>query len=198
LAFAHLRSVGEAFGGDAFRSALLDDMALAPGQRVLDIGCGTGTVAVLIKQLHPDVAVVGLDPDPKALVRATRKAERAGVELHFDRGFSDHLPYADGSFDRVSCTGMLSLIARAEQETALREVRRVLRPGGSFHLFDLDDTPTRKGSLVRLLMPEWRRARLRTAEQTVALMRAAGLTAPTKTGEQTFWLWTLGSYQASR
>jgi ubiquinone/menaquinone biosynthesis C-methylase UbiE len=185
------------FGGDAAWSALLDQMPLAPGHRVLDIGCGTGTMAVLIKQLHPGVAVVGLDPDPKALARAARKAEQAGVQVHFDRGFSDQLPYADGSFDLVSCTGVFSLLPRAEQETTLREVRRVLKPGGSFHLFDLVDTQTRRGFFVRLLMPKWRRVQLSTADQTVALLREAGLTDPMKTGQQTFLLWTLASYQAS-
>ncbi len=61
-------------GGDAARKALLEQAALRPGQRVLDVGCGTGTLATLIKQLYPDVEVVGLDPDPKALARARRKA----------------------------------------------------------------------------------------------------------------------------
>ena len=58
-------------GGDAARRVLLDQAGLRPGQRVLDVGCGTGTLATLIKQLHPEVEVVGLDPDPKALARAS-------------------------------------------------------------------------------------------------------------------------------
>jgi len=83
-------------GWDAVRSTLLKQMDLAPGQRVLDIGCATGTLLVLVKQLHPDVAAVGLDPDPKALARAARKALRAGVKVHFNRGFSDRLEDAIG------------------------------------------------------------------------------------------------------
>jgi SAM-dependent methyltransferase len=74
-------------GGDAARRALLDEAALRPGQRVLDVGCGTGTLATLIKQLHPEVGVVGLDPDPKALARARRKAARTAVRVQFDQGF---------------------------------------------------------------------------------------------------------------
>src|SRR2546430_13790941 len=69
-------------GGDAARKALLEQAALRPGQRVLDVGCGTGTLATLIKQLYPDVEVVGLDPDPEALARARRKAARAGAVEH--------------------------------------------------------------------------------------------------------------------
>src|SRR5437867_165260 len=88
-------------GGDRARRALLDQARIRSGDRVLDIGCGTGTFIVLIKRLHPDVEVVGLDPDPKALARAERKARREALSIRFDRGFSDRLPYLDGSFDRV-------------------------------------------------------------------------------------------------
>jgi ubiquinone/menaquinone biosynthesis C-methylase UbiE len=182
-------------GWDVVRSTLLEQMDLAPGQRVLDIGCATGTLVVVVKQLHPDVAVVGLDPDPKALARAARKALRAGVKVHFNRGFSDQLPYADASFDRVSCTGMFSLLPLAEKETTLREVRRVLRPGGSFHLFDLVKMPPGSSLWVRLL-PSSKGFQVCTEEQTVALMREAGLVDSKKTGQHAFWLWPLASYRA--
>src|SRR5262245_8666218 len=79
-------------GGDRARRALLDQAAIQTGHRVLDIGCGTGELIILIKSLHPGVDVVGLDPDPKALIRAKRKAERAAVIIQFDQGFSDGLP----------------------------------------------------------------------------------------------------------
>ena len=88
-------------GGEAARRALLDQACIRPGQRVLDIGCGTGSLVVLIKRLHPDVDVVGLDPDPKALARGRRKAARTSVSVQFDQGFADELPYADASVDRV-------------------------------------------------------------------------------------------------
>src|SRR3981081_4250717 len=73
-------------GGDAVRTTLLEQAALRPGHRVLDIGCGTGTLAVLTKRQHPDVEVVGFDPDPKALARAKRKAQRAALSIQLDRG----------------------------------------------------------------------------------------------------------------
>jgi ubiquinone/menaquinone biosynthesis C-methylase UbiE len=88
-------------GGDKARMVLLDQAALRPGYRVLDIGCGTGTLATLIKHFYPEVEVVGLDPDPKALARARRKAAEAAVSIQFDQGFGDELPYAAASFDRV-------------------------------------------------------------------------------------------------
>ena len=69
---------------------------------MLDIGCGKGALAVLIKRLHPGVDVVGLDPDQKALARTKRKA----VLIRSDPGFSHQLPYPEASFDRVLSTFM--------------------------------------------------------------------------------------------
>jgi len=181
-------------GADRIRRALLGQMALEPGQCVLDIGCGTGSLAVLLKQLHAGIRVVGLDPDPAALALAARKAQRAGVDVHFDRGFSDQLPYADASFDRISCTFMFSLLPPAQKEATLREVRRVLGAGCSFHLLDLVKRPP--GSfLVRLLQPS-QRFQVCTEEETVALMRQAGLGDARKTGHYAMWLWPLASYRA--
>jgi ubiquinone/menaquinone biosynthesis C-methylase UbiE len=141
--------------------------------------------------------VVGLDPDPNALARAARKALRAGVKAHFTRGFSDQLPYAEASFDRVACMGMFSLLPPAEKETTLGEVRRVLRPGGSFHLFDLVKMPWGSSLWARLL-PSAQGFQVCSEEQTVALMRQAGLTDPRKTGEHAFWLWPFAIYRAYR
>ena len=106
-------------GGDAARSVLLDEAALRAGQRVLDLGCGTGTLATLIMQLHAEVDVVGLDPDPKALARARRKAERAEVSVRFDHGFGDELPYPEASFDRVFSSFMFHHLPAKEKGTTL-------------------------------------------------------------------------------
>src|SRR5438552_19117402 len=70
-------------GGDAARRALLEQAALRPGQRVLDVGCGTGTLATLTKQLYPDAAVVALDPDPKGLATVRRNAALAALAIQF-------------------------------------------------------------------------------------------------------------------
>ena len=190
--------LGGLLGGDAFLRAFVSQMSLAPGHRLLDIGCGTGTLAVLIKEHHPGVTVVGLDPDPRALARAGRKAERAGVEVHLDRGFSDQLPYSDASFDRVCCTGVFSLIPPEEKEATLREVHRVLRPGGSFHLVDLFKTP--RGSFLWHLVKPGLRFEVWNEDKTIAMMHQAGLINPRKTGQfsKWFWPWPLACYQASR
>jgi 2-polyprenyl-3-methyl-5-hydroxy-6-metoxy-1,4-benzoquinol methylase len=88
-------------GADRVRAALVDQAELRAGQRVLDVGCRTGTLAIQLKRLHPGVEIIGLDPDPNALSRARQKAERSAVQLRFEEGFSDSLPYSDRSFDHV-------------------------------------------------------------------------------------------------
>jgi len=182
-------------GAHNIHTTIVARLALAPGHRLLDIGCGTGTMAVLAKQLHAGVDVVGLDPDAKALARGARKAERAGVAVHFDRGFSDHLPYANASFDRVF-SNIFSLLPHKEKETTLREVHRVLRPGGSFHLVDMVKTPP--GFSFWRLFTHTRRFEFCTEEHILALIREAGLTDARDTGRFTFWLWSVVHFQASR
>src|SRR5215831_21059809 len=70
-------------GSEAAHRQLVDQAGIEPGHHVLDIGCGTGNLTLLIKRLHPRAEVVGLDPDPKALARARRKAEARGFPLRF-------------------------------------------------------------------------------------------------------------------
>src|SRR5919201_3788598 len=69
-----------------WKGHLVDQMQIQRGERILDVGCGTGTLDLLIKEKHPDADVVGLDPDADILAIARRKAERAGVEIRFRRG----------------------------------------------------------------------------------------------------------------
>jgi ubiquinone/menaquinone biosynthesis C-methylase UbiE len=122
--------------GDSFRRAMLERVDVRPGSRLLDIGCGTGSFVVQVSKLHPEAHVTGLDPDPKALARARRKADRAGVSPKLEQGFSDALPFPDASVDLVFSSFMFHHLRPEEQQATLAEVRRVLRPGGSFQLVD--------------------------------------------------------------
>lgn len=76
-------------------------MRLEPGKRLLDVGCGTGTLALQVKEEHPKVDVIGLDPDSEILAIARRKAQRSGADIRFDLGYADRLPSEDSSFERV-------------------------------------------------------------------------------------------------
>jgi len=116
---------------------LLDQAALGPGQRVLEIGCGTGGLLLAAKRAQPAAVTVGLDPDLAALARARRKARRRGLPLQLDRGYADALPYPDDSIDVVLSSFMLHHVPAEQRGTAMREVVRVLRPGGVLHLMDV-------------------------------------------------------------
>jgi ubiquinone/menaquinone biosynthesis C-methylase UbiE len=186
-------------GAEAARAALLDQAALQRADRVLDIGCGTGTLATRIKQLYPDVTVAGLDPDPKALVRARRKAQRAGTSVQFDQGFSDALPYPAASFDRVFSSFMFHHLPADQREKTLREVRRVLAPRGSLHLLDFDrpDQPPARSLAARIHSSK--HLRDNSENNILGLMKQAGLVGVKKVMARTmlFGLLRIGYYIAT-
>ena len=115
---------------------LITQAALEPQHAVLDVGCGTGTLAVTIKRRYPTVRVTGLDPDPKALALAGRKAARAGVAIELDEGFAGAMRYPNASFDRVFSSMMFHHLPKDEKRRMLAESRRVLTPGGRLELLD--------------------------------------------------------------
>ena len=115
-----------------FKARLLDQLGPRPGQRILDLACGTGTLARAIAAREPRVEVVGVDGDPEMLARAREKAP--GVR--FDEAMAQDLPYEDGSFDAVVTSLFLHHLTRDAKQAALAEVARVLRPGGELHVAD--------------------------------------------------------------
>lgn len=171
-------------GGEAVRLALLELAALRGHERVLDIGCGTGTLVTLVKRAYEGTKVVGLDPDRKALARARSKAVRAGVSIELDQAFSDELPYPDASFDRVLSSLMFHHLEASSKEKTLREVRRVLKPGGSLHLADFAQPEGRLRGLSRMIHAS-HHLRDNSDGGILALLSQAGFAQPKKTREGT-------------
>jgi ubiquinone/menaquinone biosynthesis C-methylase UbiE len=184
-------------GGDSARATLLDQAVIRPGHRVLDIGCGTGSLVMLIKRRYPDVEVVGLDPDPRALARARRKGQRAALSIQLDQGFSDELPYADSSFDRVFSSFMLHHLETAEKETTLREVCRVLKPGTRFHLLDFATPDSNSTGRIARWLHSSHRLKDNSDEQILSLMRQAGLSDPMRIAGRALLVGHIAYYQAS-
>jgi ubiquinone/menaquinone biosynthesis C-methylase UbiE len=170
--------IARALGADQARQSLLDQPELRSAERVLDIGCGTGTFVALLKKQCPKIEVVGLDPDPKALARAKQKSERAGVSVRFDQGFADDLRYESGSFDVVFSSFMFHHLEAENRENTLREVRRVLKPEGNFFLLDFEVSQTRSG-LFRIFHSS-ERLRDNSEERILSLMRDAGFVQSNK------------------
>jgi ubiquinone/menaquinone biosynthesis C-methylase UbiE len=159
-------------GGDAIRKRLIEKAGVRSGHHVLEIGCGTGSVVVAIKRWQPEGEVIGLDPDPKALERARKKALRNSLSIHFDQGFSGELPYPDHSFDRVISSFMFHHLDDREKEKTLREVKRVLKRDGSFHMVDFDQSET--GGLFTRWFHGHERLKDNSADRILALFTEAG------------------------
>lgn len=123
-------------GEFAFKRQLVRQAGIEKGNRVLDLGCGTATLTLLIKKTHPEAKVVGLDGDLKVLEIAKAKAVKTGLKIALDRGMAFELPYPDNSFDRVLSSLVFHHLTRDNKVRTLREVFRVLKPGGELHVAD--------------------------------------------------------------
>jgi len=121
---------------ETFKRDLIQQAHLQPGHRVLDLGCGTATLTILIKQMRPDAEVIGLDGDPKVLEIGRAKAAKAGVAITLDHGMAFQLPYPDNSFERVLSSLVLHHLTGENKGHTFREVYRVLQPGGELSVVD--------------------------------------------------------------
>ena len=182
---------------DSIKPLLIHQAKIQPGQRVLDIGCGTASLTVLIKRLHREADVFGLDPDPKALAIACRKSTKAAVDIQFDEGFSNDLPYPGESFDLVFSSFMFHHLTGDEKVRTLREVRRVLAPGGTFHLLDLGRPRSRFGLKIARFVHRGEHARDNIEGRLPSLMSTTGFSHVEQTGHRSTIFGNLSYYRAS-
>lgn len=119
-----------------FKERLLDVAEIGLGERVLDLGCGTGTLAIRACQGQPAAHVVGIDADPRMIKHARRKADGAGVKLELQPGSATDLPYPDRSFDVVLSSLLFHHLGRDAKRAAAREIARVLVPDGRVVIAD--------------------------------------------------------------
>jgi ubiquinone/menaquinone biosynthesis C-methylase UbiE len=147
---------------------------IRPDHRVLDLGAGTGTLAIMVKEAHPAADVTGLDGDPAILAIARDKAARAGVDVTFDAGDATTLPYLDESFDRILSSLVMSLLTIEQKRLAVAEAHRVLRRGGEIVIGDFGPPHTRWGRFVTPLIRRFEPIRGNLEGRLPSLLREGG------------------------
>jgi ubiquinone/menaquinone biosynthesis C-methylase UbiE len=150
-------------GVQRFRAELIRWAGIAPGEKVLDVGCGSGDLLVALARTMPGVELTGLDPDRVALGRAARKAAAAGVGVTLIRGYADDLALEDGSLDHVVSSLAIHHLDVDSRRVFAAEARRVLRPGGKITILDFggpsgDHAHGPRGHLNALLDTAMRRS----------------------------------------
>lgn len=109
-----------------------------PGEAVLEVGCGTGSLAIAARQaVGREGRVVGIDPSAAMVAAARKKAAQKHADVSFEPAAGEKLPFAEGEFDAVLCSLVLHHLPGGVKEATLAEVLRVLRPGGRFLAVDL-------------------------------------------------------------
>jgi ubiquinone/menaquinone biosynthesis C-methylase UbiE len=170
-----------------YKRQLIVQANIQPGQRVMDLGCGTGTLAIMVKQAQPQAEVCGLDADPEMLGVARAKATQEGVAVAFDEGMTFALPYADASMDRVLSSIMIHHLKTPDKERTAREIYRVLKPGGQLHIIDFGKPSSLYGKLLGPFLHGFEEANDNIDGRLPEIFGAPGLTMREMGNFQTFF-----------
>lgn len=117
------------------RQGLVERIRVKP-RRILDLGCGTGSTTLMLKQAYPQAVVIGLDLSPYMLVRAEDKAKKAGLDIQWQHGDAEHTGLMANSFDLVTASLLFHETPPAVTQAILDECFRLLTVGGEVLILD--------------------------------------------------------------
>lgn len=184
---------------DKIHELVIQQLVCSPGSRVLDMGCGTGSLASLLRCSYPKARITAVDRDLRMLGRAVDRSNAEGNS--WIQGEGQQLPFADRAFDIVTATLFLHHLTPPQKTEALLEANRVLRPGGSLHVADWTKPkpgiPALGFKLVRLL-DGYERTAAHSSGRLADLIRAAGFHRVEQLLARHTWLGTLGFFRATK
>jgi ubiquinone/menaquinone biosynthesis C-methylase UbiE len=165
----------------AVRNMTVELAHIQPGEKVLEVGCGTGSLTLTAKKrAGPAGEVHGIDAAPEMIRIAQRKAARAGADIDFRVGLIQDIPFPDSQFDVALASFMIFHMAEETRRKGLAEIRRVLKPGGRLLVVDFEP-PKQAGrrTLATLVIGHLlggHKMMQHTVRELLPLMKAAGFT----------------------
>jgi ubiquinone/menaquinone biosynthesis C-methylase UbiE len=184
-----------------FKAQLVEQASVAPGHRVLDLGCGTATLSLMVKRTQPKAHVVGIDADPDILRIARQKTGRSGLDVKFEQAMVSALPFPDKAFDRVLSSLLLHHLSRTNKLGTLREAFRVLQSDGELHVADWSTPCTvvsKVGFFFVRMLDGFENTRDNAQGLLPQLFRDAGFRNVLETGRYTTVFGDLTLYSAKR
>jgi ubiquinone/menaquinone biosynthesis C-methylase UbiE len=174
--------------GRRWRRFLADQLDLQPGNSVLDVGSGTGQLAVeLARRVVPGGSVEGVDPAEEMVAEAAKVTKPLGLPVRFQVGSAQRLPVGANAVDAVTCTLAVHHIADSDRLLAVQEMLRVLRPGGQLLIADLQSPGTgARHFLMRRLVGH--AIAERPLDQAQELMLSAGFTDVNRSETPVAWI----------
>jgi len=181
---------------DPLRHRLLQQVNIQPGQRVLDLGCGTGLLTMMIKQSVSGAHVTGLDGDEEVLKIAREKSR--GADIQWDHALAFDMPYPGDSFDVVVSSFVTHHLTRENKARAFKEVQRVLRPDGWFHILDFGPPFNFLTRIQASVMNKFELTQDNFAGRILPMLTEAGFGGVKEAGHAVIFFGPVAFYQASK
>ncbi|PZD74710.1 8-demethylnovobiocic acid C(8)-methyltransferase [Acaryochloris thomasi RCC1774] len=164
---------------EGLRHQLIQQVAGQP-RHILDLGCGTGSTTVKLKQAFPTATVIGVDLSPYMLVMASRKAQAAGISIEWQQGLAETTHREPGRFDLITASMLFHELPPSQSQLVLREALRLCKPGGQVLTLDGNQTQLRRLDwLIQLFREPY--SKLYAAESVEDWMQSLGYrTQPTR------------------
>ena len=118
------------------KNALVRQALFNKDDNVLDFGVGTATLSIMAQQQFPSLQITGLDVDEKILNIADGKIKKLSLPIRLQQYDGEHFPFPDGHFDKVLSSLVIHHLPTASKKIVLKEILRVLKPGGELHIAD--------------------------------------------------------------